>query len=193
MTNHREEVAMFHDLAKQVTNEITACLNDIDENLVAELVLSILGARQIVVHGAGRVGLACRGFAMRLGHVGLNAFTVTDATVPPLAKGDLLIIGSSSGETQTVYDVAVHGKKNGAQVVVVTANTESRMASVADTTIFINAPTKFGPTEKCSSIQPMATLFEQCVQLLFDVVVLLLMNETNQTHNDLWVRHSNLD
>ena len=184
---------MFHDLAKTISTEIQLVLHHVDEERVAQLARTILGARCIVVHGAGRVGLACRGFAMRLGHLGLRVFTITDSTVPPVGKDDVLIIGSSSGETQTVYDVAVAGKRMGARVVVVTAKPDSRIAALGDLVIVLKAPTKFGPTEGTNSIQPMATLFEQCLQILFDTIVLILMKQTNQTHADLWARHANLD
>ncbi|MBI5473096.1 MAG: SIS domain-containing protein [Ignavibacteriae bacterium] len=184
---------MFRDLVETITAEIRLALHDVSDEQVGGLVGLILGARRIVVHGAGRVGLACRGFAMRLGHVGRSVFTVADSTIPPLGKGDILIVGSSSGETQTVYDVAVLGKRTGAHLVVITAKQDSRLGKLADVLILLNAPTKFGPTEGRTSIQPMASLFEQSLQIFFDALVLQLMKATNQTHADLWARHSNLD
>ena len=184
---------MFHNLANTISAEIQLVLQNVNEESVLELGRTILGARCVVVHGAGRVGLACKGFAMRLGHLGRTVFTVADSTIGPAGKDDVLIIGSSSGETQTVYDVAVAGKRMGARIVVVTANPDSRIAALGDLVIVLKAPTKFGPTEGTNSIQPMATLFEQCLQILFDAIVLILMKQTNQTHADLWARHANLD
>ncbi|MFN0159423.1 MAG: 6-phospho-3-hexuloisomerase [Bacteroidota bacterium] len=184
---------MVHELAYKITSEISLSLNAVEENKIAELVQSILKANRIVVCGAGRVGLACKGFAMRLGHLGKTAFAPGDSTIPRIGEGDLLILGSSSGETQTVYDVAVLAKKNGAHVVLITANQDSRMGEIAHSIIFLKTPTKFGPMDGNHSVQPMATLFEQCLQILFDIVVLLLMKDTRQTHDDLWARHSNVD
>lgn len=184
---------MFHSLAAKVSAEITFVLHAVEEEKINALVQSIAEARRIIVCGAGRVGLTCKGFAMRLGHLGMTAFTVGDSTIPPIGKGDLLIVGSSSGETQTVYDVAALGVKNGAHVVLITAASESRMGKLAASVIVLKTPTKFGSTEGYNSIQPMATLFEQCLQVLFDTVVLLLMEETHQRQDDLWARHTNLD
>lgn len=184
---------MFHKLVGKVTSEITRVLGTVEEQKVMELVQSILEARQIVLCGAGRVGLACKGFAMRLGHLGITAFATGDSTIPSVGKGDLLIVGSSSGETQTVYDVAVLAKKKGAHVVLITANPDSRMGKLADSVVVLRAPTKFGRGKGDDSIQPMATLFEQCLQIVFDIVVLLLMEKTNQGPKDLWERHTNLD
>lgn len=184
---------MFHQLVKEVLAEIAEALASVDEKRVSELVHSILEANRVVVHGAGRVGLACKGFAMRLGHLGKQAFTVSDSTVPPLGKEDLLILASSSGQTQTVYDVGVLAKTHGARLVVITADEESPMAKIADSILVLRAQTKFGPIKGVSSMQPMATQFEQCVQILFDVLILLLMHATKQSQADLWARHSNLD
>lgn len=184
---------MFHDILNIVTTEIGVVLNIVEEENVAELVQSILKSRRVVVHGAGRVGLACKGFSMRLGHLGKEANVVGDSTIPPIGKGDLLIVASSSGETQTVLDVALQGKKSGAHVAVITAMPDSRIAKLADSLVVLKAPTKFGPMEGVNSIQPMASLFEQCLQVFFDIMVLLLMEETRQSHDDLWARHSNVD
>ena len=184
---------MFPELAGKVTSEIARVLDDVDEKKITELVQSILGAQHIVLCGAGRVGLACKGFAMRLGHLGKTAFTIGDSTIPSVGKGDLVIVGSSSGETQTVFDVAVLGKSKGTRVVLITANPDSRMAKLADSVLILHTPTKFGTRQGDVSVQPMATLFEQCLQIVFDVVVLMLMQKTHQRPEDLWARHTNLD
>ncbi len=184
---------MFHEFAGKVTSEISRVLDDVEEQKVMELVQSILEAQHIVLCGAGRVGLACKGFAMRLGHLGKTAFTIGDSTIPSVGKGDLVIVGSSSGETQTVYDVAALGKKKGTHVVLITASPDSRMGTLADSVVVLHAPTKFGHRQGDDSIQPMATLFEQCLQIVFDIVVLILMEKTRQSPDELWARHTNLD
>jgi 6-phospho-3-hexuloisomerase len=184
---------MFHDMLNVVTDEIRRVLLSVKAESAEELIRVMTSARRIVVHGAGRVGLASKGFAMRLGHLGKDAHAIGDATMPPVAEGDLLVVASSSGETQTVYDVAMLGKKHGAHLAVITAVADSRIAALADLLIIIKAPTKFGPLAGVDSVQPMATLFEQSLQIFFDVIILLLMKRTGQTHADLWARHSNLD
>ncbi len=184
---------MFKNVLKAVTSEIVAALNTIQAESATELVLRIMKARRIVLHGAGRVGLACKGFGMRLGHLGREAHVVGDSTIPPIGKEDLLIVASSSGETQNVYDVVVLAKQHDAHVIVITAMPDSRIAKLGNSVILIEVPTKFSPHNDTSSIQPMASLFEQCLQVFFDVVVLSLMKETQQKHEDLWARHTNLD
>ena len=77
--------------------------------------------------GAGRVGMAIRGFGMRLGHLGFTAFTLGDSTVPGISNGDLLIVASGSGETQTIVDLVTIASNNGVRIVAVTGNPESRI------------------------------------------------------------------
>ena len=137
--------------------------------------------------------MAIRGFAMRLGHLGLKAWMIGDATIPEIGKGDLLLVASGSGETQTIYDLVEIGKKVGTHIVLVTGNPESRMGKLADTIVQIKAPSKTKPIEGFSSIQPMTTLNEQSLGIFFDAVVLLLMDKMGETHDTMWARHSNLE
>lgn len=184
---------MFSRHLSVVTAEIANVLNLLDDGQVEQFAQNVLRSRGVIVHGAGRVGLTCKGFAMRLAHLGKEAYCVSDANIRPAGSGDLLVIASSSGETQTVFDVADMGKHSGASVAVITASGDSRIARLADTLVVFTAPTKFGPKEGVESVQPMATLFEQCLQIFFDIMVLMLMEKTGQRPSDLWARHTNLD
>ena len=58
------------------------------ESEIQNLIKEISKAKKIVVCGAGRVGMATRGFGMRLGHLGLKAYTLGDSTVPSIEKGE---------------------------------------------------------------------------------------------------------
>ena len=48
------------------------------------LAVAILSSKRICLYGAGREGLALRGFAMRLFHMGRDAHVVADMTTPPI-------------------------------------------------------------------------------------------------------------
>ncbi|MFM7359226.1 MAG: 6-phospho-3-hexuloisomerase [Sediminibacterium sp.] len=176
-----------------ILNEIGQVLNGIDEVEVNAFLESILKANKIVAFGAGRVGMAVRGFAMRLGHLGFNAHTLGDSTVPSVASGDLLLIASGSGETQTIFDLALIGKKNGCKLLLVTGNPESRIGKIASEIVKIAAPSKTREVCGFTSKQPMTTLNEQCLMVFFDALVLLLMEKMNETHDTMWARHSNLE
>ena len=57
----------------------------------------------------------------------------------------------------------------------------------------ILAPSKTKEVEGLKSIQPMTTLNEQSLGVLFDAIVLEIMEKTNETHDSMWNRHSNLE
>lgn len=183
---------MYNQRTQQILREINSVLSTVDPAAVDDLISAILQARVVVVAGAGRVGLAAAGFAMRLGHLGLRAYTLGDSTVPGVGPGDLLLVASGSGETQTVYDVARAGKNAGARIALVTGRVDSRLACMADLVVLMQAPTKLSSGD-IESIQPLTTLNEQSLQLLFDTTVLLLMDRTRETNDSMWSRHSSLE
>jgi 6-phospho-3-hexuloisomerase len=178
---------------QQILAEISHVLTKVEEGDVEKLINVILESNKIVVCGAGRVGMAIRGFGMRLGHLGLKAYTLGDSTVPSISSGDLLIVASGSGETQTIYDLVEIAKKNHASIVAITGNPESRIGRLSELVVKVEAPSKTKLVDGFKSIQPMTTLNEQCLSIFFDAVVLELMDRMSETHDTMWVRHSNLE
>ncbi len=176
-----------------ILKEIEIVLSKVNVSEVDVLIPEILNANRIVVCGAGRVGMAIRGFGMRLGHLGLNAYTLGDSTVPGIKEGDLLIVASGSGETQTIFDIVQIASKNKCRIVAITGNPDSRIGKLADSVVKISAPSKTKAVEGFVSIQPMTTLNEQCLGLFFDSVTLKLMDRMGENHDTMWARHSNLE
>lgn len=184
---------MIQDKFNNILSEISLVLLKTDNDQVELLAQEIIAANKVVVVGAGRVGMAGRGFAMRLGHLGKTSFMISDSTVPAISDGDLLLACSGSGETQTIFDLVKIGKKNNAKIALITGNVESRMGLLADCIVTLKAPSKTKEVAGLKSIQPMTTLNEQCLSIFFDAVVLVLMNKMNETHDTMWARHSNLE
>ena len=79
------------------------------------LIEAILGARRIALYGAGREGLAIKGFAMRLFHMGRDAHVVGDMTTPPVGKGDLLMASAGPGCFSTVMALLGVAREAGAR------------------------------------------------------------------------------
>jgi 6-phospho-3-hexuloisomerase len=183
----------LHKKISSILNEINTVLSILDRSQISRMIEEILNADKIVAIGAGRVGMAIRGFAMRLGHLGMKAWMLGDSTVPEMSKGDLLIVASGSGETQTIFDLMEIAKKSNIKTLLITGNPQSRMGKLADTVVQIKAPSKTKPLEGFTSIQPMTTLNEQSLGIFFDAVVLLLMERMGETHETMWARHSILE
>ena len=176
-----------------ILDEIHSVLEKIDERAYEEFLSSILNAKNIFVTGQGRSGLVSRTFAMRLTHIGLNAYCVGDATTPNIDKGDLLVACSSSGSTHITRYIAGLAKKSQAAIVAVTSHKDSPLAGQAD--IIIELPVQEVSTnyKHSGSIQFRSTLFEQACLVYLDGVILSLVNKLNSSEKDMHKRHSNLE
>jgi 6-phospho-3-hexuloisomerase len=177
----------------KVLYEINKILSRVDEEEVKVFIQEILNAEKIILSGAGRVGMAMRAFSMRLSHLGFSSFMLGDSNVPAIGDKDLLIIGSGSGETPTIYEILIQAKKNKSRISLITGSTSSKMALISNTILVLPAPSKSFSIKGFSSIQPMTTLNEQCLGILLDLIVLELMSITKQSSNSMWKRHSNLE
>ena len=176
-----------------ILDEIHSVLEKIDERVYEEFLSSILNAKNIFVTGQGRSGLVSRTFAMRLTHIGLNAYCVGDATTPNIDKGDLLVACSSSGSTHITRYIAGLARKSQAAIAAVTSHKESPLAGQAD--IIIELPVQEVSTnyKHSGSIQFRSTLFEQACLVYLDGVILSLVNKLDSSEKDMHKRHSNLE
>ena len=184
-------IARFYE---QILFELKTTLAKLDEGSIDQLVEAIVESGRIYVAGTGRSGLMVRGLAMRLMHLGLRAFVVGETITPGISDGDLLIIGSGSGETGSVANYARQAKKHNARVGLITIFPDSTIGRLADITVHISAPTSKksqdnGPT----SIQPMGSLFEQSLMLVCDGMILKLMERLHADPNTMWGQHANLE
>ena len=85
-----------------------------------------------IVAGAGRSGLVARAFAMRLRHLGVEAFVVGETITPALQKGDTLVAFSGSGETNSIVDYCEMVREIGGRIGLITATPTSRIGQIAD-------------------------------------------------------------
>lgn len=178
------------------TNEILAelkrTIDGINNEEANQLVEGILRAKKIFVAGGGRSGFMAKAFVMRMMHVGLDAYVVGETVTPNLEADDIFIVGSGSGETQSLAAMTKKAKSIGATVVAVTINPNSTIGELADITITIPAQAKAeGASGK--SIQPMGSLFEQTLLLFYDAVILSFMNKKGLSSDVMYGRHANLE
>ena len=152
-----------------------------------------LRADRIFVAGAGRSGLMARGFANRLLHLGLSVWVVGDITTPPIQEGDLLIVCSGSGETASLKANAERAKNAGATIATLTMAPHASIAQLADVVVEVPGTSPKSAEGDAVSVQPMGTLFEQLSGLIFDAVVIDLMERTGETGSTMFPRHANLE
>lgn len=182
------------EYARAVIAELDRTLTAIPSQEAERFAELVSGAKRVFVAGAGRSGLAVKAFAMRLMHMGLNAYVVGETATPGLKADDLLVIGSGSGATASLIAMAEKAKTLGARVAVVTIFPDSRIGRLADTTVTIPAPTpKADGKSQFASVQPMGSLFEQSLLIFLDVIVMRLMEKKAIDANAMFERHANLE
>jgi 6-phospho-3-hexuloisomerase len=176
-----------------IIKELQRTANLINEAEVQMLVDGIIKANKIFVAGAGRSGFMAKSFAMRMMHIGLDPYVVGETVTPNLEERDLFIVGSGSGETKSLISMTEKAKSLGATVAAVTISPNSTIGSLADITIQIPAQAKSGEKAGNETIQPMGSLFEQSLLLLYDAIILRFMEKKSLTSNTMYGRHANLE
>ena len=185
------ESLSFHDEVAEIVAEQVEAIALVDERAVRDLLHAIDSASRIFLLGEGRSGLVGRMFAMRLMHLGKQAYVVGETITPAIGGGDLLIAISGSGETGTVFMIAEGAKNAGAQIAAITANPESRLAGLAD--LIVQIPTQH-KLQGASSRQYGGSLFEQTALLLFETIIsMLAAGDAEGGFTSLAKRHANLE
>jgi 6-phospho-3-hexuloisomerase len=179
---------------EQILAELRDVLSATDPQAEDTFIRQLLAAKRIFVCGLGRSGLMMRAFAMRLMHLGLTSFVVGETTTPSIQEGDLLAVGSGSGETSTPLGMARLAKKAGATVVAVTGHDDSSLAQLADVVVLIpSRSVKVAEMASHPSCQPLGTLAEQSLLIYLDSVVARLWSILGETSEELSRRHANLE
>jgi len=173
-----------------VLNEINKTLESSDFDDLGNFIDKILSANKIVLFGAGRVGLIMKTFAMRLNHLGLDSYFLGEINLPATGLGDLMIIGSGSGNTKSVVMIAQIAQSKDLDVISVTSNINSSIANLSSSLIHLNCQTKETLRVPRYSIQPMTTLFEQSLLIFLDSLVLELMEKLIENNDSMSRRHN---
>ena len=182
------------ETAEKAALELSEALKAINDKDCEAMMQEILNAEKIFLTGAGRSLLALRCFAMRLMHLGFEAYIVGDTTTPAFGVNDLLIVGSGSGETLGSVNTARKAKSLGGNVALITIRRESTLAEISDCVVVIPAYTD--KVEDSSSKQPIlpgATMFEHAMLVLGDTMILSLAKEVGVPTDRPFVRHANLE
>ena len=185
----------FKELSTQCMKELTEVFERMDDSNVRELLEEIKKTPRIFLLAAGREGLATKSFAMRLMHLGKESFWIWDDTTPHIGKGDLLIATLGDGSIGHIDYVCRRAKEAGAYICVVTGSPSGKTAKeVADQVFFIPACVYRGTDPVVPSFQPMGNLFEQCLLMVFDVIVMTLVDEIpDLTFEKMSMRHRNVE
>lgn len=176
-----------HGYAVSNAREISAVIDTLgtQHDALDRLVEAILGASRVYLTGVGRSGLTARAIAMRLMHIGVDAFAVGEVATPGIGAGDLLLAVTSSGRG-TIADQARIASGVGASVAAITTRAEGDLQSLSSATIVLpiraDVPTR----------QHAGSLFEQSALVIGDAVCRVVQERLGVPTAVLDERHANL-
>jgi len=157
---------------------------------------------KVLVMGAGRSGLVGRSFAMRLLHLGYNAYVLGETIVPAIGEKDIAIAISGSGRTKLILTAAEAAKEAKATLITITSYADSPIGKISDVVVEVPGRTKYSNNEDYFARQilgiteplaPLGTLFEDTTQVFLDGIVADLMVRLKKTEEDLRVVHANIE
>jgi 6-phospho-3-hexuloisomerase len=185
--------ATLAELGRRALAELGAIFDALANDAADPLIDAITAARRIALYGTGREGLAIRGFAMRLFHMGRDAHVVGDMTTPAVGPGDLLIVTSGKGHlatAETLIDIATSA---GATTAIITAQPDGPTARKAGLRLVIPAQTMADDRGERVSVLPMGSLFEFAETIFLELVVVRLRDRLGETADTMRARHTNLE
>jgi 6-phospho 3-hexuloisomerase len=174
---------------KLIIDKISGILAATDAGYDATLTAMLDSAARVFVAGAGRSGLVARFFAMRLMHGGYDVFVVGEIVTPSIRKGDLLIVISGSGETETMLAFAKKAKEQGATLALISTRDSSSLGDLADARFRIGSPELFGKVVG----MPMGTVFELSTLLFLEAIISHIIHEKGIPEEEMRTRHANLE
>ena len=174
-----------------IMDELNHSVKTLTDDDIIDLIQKIQQHKRIFVYGTGRSGLMLKAFAMRLMQLGLNSFVVGETTTPAVQKGDLLILASASGETESVNIMAKSALNQRIDLAIICASNTSTLAKLQTPNILLQSGTKFNKSQV--SKQPLGSLFEQMLLIIFDTVILVMSKKQKSSNNDMAQRHASLE
>ncbi len=171
-------------MENRIIREITRVLENISDNHYDRLSSILKKSRRVFVAGTGRSGLIGRCFAMRLRHLDVESYAVGETICPPIAKGDLLVLISCSGDKKTLLELGKIARGEGAKVLCITSAFKNPLAKFSDYRVIIRV-------EK--SVQFGNSLFEQSVFIFLETFIEYHRRKEKISPSKMYPRHANLE
>ena len=199
MADHRVQ-----DMIRLMSSKIKKIADSLSDEEITRFLDEILNAKRIYVMGAGRSGLVAKAFAMRLMHLGFQAYVVGETITPAMKPGDLMVVFSGSGKTKTVADIAETAKDIGGRLALISSDKSSRIAQISDSVVIIESQRDAVKDDTAEfeirqmmgehkSFAPLGTIFETASMVFADAIVSRLMEITRMEEKDLKTRHANIE
>lgn len=165
--------------------EMFSSINQDDLDALTDAVNS---AKRVYVAGWGRAGNCIKILGMDCSQMGMTAHICGDNTTPSIHEGDILVIGSGSGETKTMCILAQQAKEHGAKLGLISANKNSTIGKMADYNVEIKRlPEKEGEPEVSGGS------FYHCMMMCCDIIRTYICELRGLTMKDIGYNHNNLE
>ncbi len=184
---------MSKNYTEKILSELYDFMEGVKETEYKEICEAIEKADHIFLAGIGRTGYIMRCFAMRLAQSGFRVYWIGDSNTCSAQTGDLLILGSGSGETEGLVGYIKKAVSLGMKKIVFTTNPHSTLAGYADLLKVLKADAKYQSAGNKKSVQPMGSLFEEVLLIILEAIVLELMERNHITEEYMREKHANLE
>lgn len=172
-----------------IIEKISGILEATDNTYEVKLTNLLDGAKRIFIAGAGRSRLVGNFFAMRLVHGGYDVSVVGEIVTPSIKAGDLLIIISGSGETEQLIAFTKSARKVGANIVLISAKSDSTIGDMADAVFQIGRAEQYGKVRG----MPMGTVFELSTLFFLEAIISHIIHDKGIPEEVMRERHANLE
>ena len=172
-----------------IMSKLSGVLASTDRGHESRLTALLDSSRRVFVTGAGRSGLIAKFFAMRLMHGGYDVYVVGEIVTPSIRPGDLFIVISGSGETETMLAFTKKAREMGARIVLISTKNSSTIGDLADLTLQVGTPEQYKKTVG----MPMGTTFELSTLLMLEATVAHLIHARKIPEEQMRTRHANLE
>lgn len=172
-----------------VLDKIADVLDATPETHAEQITARFDRAKRIFVAGAGRSRLVGSFLAMRLMHGGYNVSLVGEIVTPAIQENDLLLIISGSGETEQLIAFARRSQAANADVVLITAKSDTTIGDIADAVFQIGTAERYRPVKGL----PMGTTFELSTLCFLEGIIAHIIWEKGVPEEEMRTRHANLE
>lgn len=157
----------------------------LDDEALVKIADKIDTANNVFVAALGRSRLNIMAFATRLMQLGISTHVVGDNSTPSIHKGDLFIIGSSSGRTSSLVEFAKKAKAVDAEIVLFTETANSPIGALSSAEYILTADESKLP-------EGLGWYAEYGINLCYECIVMYLQKKRGISNEEMQAKLANL-
>jgi arabinose-5-phosphate isomerase len=167
---------------------LRALRDRLDEDFGRAITLLLACRGKVIVTGIGKSGIVCRKIAATFSSTGtpavfLHAGEGTHGDLGILARDDVLLAVSNSGETEEVLRVLPLARRFGVPLLALTGRPDSTLGRAADVTLDVSVPEEACPHGLAPTASTLVTM------ALGDALAVALLEERGFTADDFALYH----